>query len=175
MKERKHDVRCEEAKTKKCRCCCGGRQHNPKFRPDAAYGEERDSFPGAIEVWKEKRTPLDDEPTFTLRSPLPEAIRAWRDNSNGRIGSARTNVPHKYVWHSPDGFEWGYGGSGPADFALNALALFLDPGTARFLHQDFKWAFIAALPPEGGIIEPGVIVEWIQSKKAEVEALASGG
>ena len=26
-----------------------------------------------------------------------------------------------WVWHSPIGFEWGYGGSGPADLALNIL------------------------------------------------------
>ena len=27
------------------------------------------------------------------------------------------------VHHSPSGFEWGYGGSGPADLALSILAL----------------------------------------------------
>ncbi len=26
---------------------------------------------------------------------------------------------------APTGFDWGFGGSGPADFALNVLALFL--------------------------------------------------
>ena len=32
-----------------------------------------------------------------------------------------TNVPHLVVHHSPTGYEWGYGGSGPADLALNIL------------------------------------------------------
>ena len=32
-----------------------------------------------------------------------------------------TNVPRLVTHHSPDGYEWGYGGSGPADFALNIL------------------------------------------------------
>ena len=47
------------------------------------------------------------------------------------------------VKHSPTGMEWGYGGSGPADLALNILALFVDPREAARLHQDFKWASVA--------------------------------
>lgn len=41
--------------------------------------------------------------------------------------------------HSPDGFNWGYGGSGPAQLAL---AILLDhtgnPETAELYYQDFK-------------------------------------
>lgn len=32
-----------------------------------------------------------------------------------------TNVPHLVTQHSPSGYEWGYGGSGTADLALNIL------------------------------------------------------
>lgn len=48
--------------------------------------------------------------------------------------------------HSPTGFEWGYGGSGPAQLALAILADALgeDKRAAR-LHQSFKWKFIGAL------------------------------
>lgn len=35
----------------------------------------------------------------------------------------REEVRH-VVWHSPTGFEYGYGGSGPADLALSILADF---------------------------------------------------
>jgi hypothetical protein len=35
----------------------------------------------------------------------------------------QTNVPHNIVYHSPTGFEWGYGGSGPAELALNLAEL----------------------------------------------------
>ena len=31
------------------------------------------------------------------------------------------NVPHEITRKSPTGFEWGYGGSGPSDLALNIL------------------------------------------------------
>jgi len=46
--------------------------------------------------------------------------------------------------HSPDGFQWGYGGSGPAQLAL---ALLLDatndPELSVRLHQDFKLDFVS--------------------------------
>src|SRR5262245_52035317 len=48
--------------------------------------------------------------------------------------------------HSPTGFEWGYGGSGPAQLALAILADHLgDDERAVRLHQGFKWAVIAKL------------------------------
>lgn len=55
--------------------------------------------------------------------------------------------------HSPDGFNWGYGGSGPAQLAL-AICLELWPltfkerkfGPLPFDYQDFKFKYIATLP-----------------------------
>lgn len=47
--------------------------------------------------------------------------------------------------HSPDGFAWGYGGSGPAQLAL-AIMLELDPTNATQVYQDFKWQVLAQLP-----------------------------
>lgn len=46
--------------------------------------------------------------------------------------------------HSPDGFNWGYGGSGPAQLAL---AIMLGcPLPFGFNYQQFKWDHIATLP-----------------------------
>ena len=46
--------------------------------------------------------------------------------------------------HSPDGFNIGYGGSGPAQSALAILLHVLgDKDKAIRLHQDFKWEFLA--------------------------------
>jgi hypothetical protein len=51
--------------------------------------------------------------------------------------------------HSPDGFNWGYGGSGPAQLALAILLDFLqDKNRAQSLYQSFKWKVIAMLPQE---------------------------
>lgn len=51
------------------------------------------------------------------------------------------------LWnHSPDGFEWGYGGSGPAQLALAILADHLkDDERAVRLHQAFKFKVVAGL------------------------------
>jgi hypothetical protein len=79
-------------------------------------------------------------------------------------GSIRVTVnemplPH-VILHSPTGFEWGYGGSGPADLSLSILANFFNErpteeqlyyGHCRCLkqHQSFKWALIADAPKNG--------------------------
>ncbi len=54
-------------------------------------------------------------------------------------------TPSQRLWnHSPDGFQWGYAGSGPAQLAL---ALLLDatgdPELSVRLHQAFKRDFVA--------------------------------
>jgi Family of unknown function (DUF6166) len=50
------------------------------------------------------------------------------------------------VNHSPTGFSWGYGGSGPAQLALAVLLELTDEASALATYQDFKWAVIARLP-----------------------------
>jgi hypothetical protein len=93
------------------------------------------------------------------------------DDFNGDVvcyrdedGSAVSNVPRRITKHSPDGFEWGYGGSGPADFALNILSVFIGEKLARKngLYQNFKWKFVSTLPGEGGIIKHDDIREWLR-------------
>jgi len=50
------------------------------------------------------------------------------------------------VWnHSPDGFTWGYEGSGPAQLALAVLLELVPQDRAVELHQAFKRDVIAAL------------------------------
>jgi len=82
-----------------------------------------------------------------------------------------TNVPCRITYHSPDGFEWGYGGSGPADFALNILSIFVGQEAAERYHQEFKRAFVATLPQEGGTIKRDDILRWIGEKGVELEAV----
>jgi len=63
------------------------------------------------------------------------------------VNGRRLN-PRLDLWnHSPTGFEWGYGGSGPAQLALAILADHLaDNQQAIDLHQRFKWNVVAELP-----------------------------
>jgi hypothetical protein len=50
------------------------------------------------------------------------------------------------VRHSPDGLNWGYGGSGPADLARSILWEHLGREPEPALYQDFTWAFVARFP-----------------------------
>lgn len=49
--------------------------------------------------------------------------------------------------HSPDGFNHGYGGSGPAQLALAImLKLINDPALAQEHYHEFKWGVVSRLP-----------------------------
>ena len=52
------------------------------------------------------------------------------------------------VNHSPDGFEWGYGGSGPAQLAFAILADLYDEKFAKKRYQEFKIRVVQSLPKE---------------------------
>lgn len=47
-----------------------------------------------------------------------------------------------YRNHSPDGFAWGYGGSGPSQLAL---AVMLEVKGEAFGYQEFKWKELSNL------------------------------
>lgn len=72
--------------------------------------------------------------------------------------------------HSPDGFEWGYGGSGPAQLALAILACVIhdDEMAVRF-HQRYKVAVVGGLPKEGWFITVQSVRDWwVAAKAAEL-------
>ena len=52
--------------------------------------------------------------------------------------------------HSPDGFSWGFGGSGPAQLALAMLAdITQDDEFAQRHYQDWKREYVANLDIDG--------------------------
>lgn len=63
---------------------------------------------------------------------------------NGKLLSPKHS--QKVFNHSPHGYEWGYGGSGPAQLALAILLTATDEEHAVKLHQDFKKEFVANFP-----------------------------
>ena len=75
------------------------------------------------------------------------------------------------LWnHSPTGFEWGYGGSGPAQLALALLADYLgDDKMAVARHQDFKHAVITRLDQRGWTLTGEQIRTAIDSLRAQTE------
>lgn len=83
--------------------------------------------------------------------------------------------PRLDLWnHSPTGFEWGYGGSGPAQLALAILADHLrDDDRASRLHQEFKWTVVAKLPHDGWTLTSAQIQHAIDSLDAKSEQVAA--
>lgn len=75
------------------------------------------------------------------------------------------NLQH-HIRHSPDGFEWGYGGSGPAELARCILIDNFNGDIKKIdncpgLYQDFKSEIVATFGP-GWILDGNVIVEWLR-------------
>lgn len=62
----------------------------------------------------------------------------------------------KYHNHSPDGFSWGYGGSGPSQLAL---AIILKITGKPDGYQDFKWNYITRLPNGNSFDEEFDLIE----------------
>jgi len=69
--------------------------------------------------------------------------------------------------HSPDGYAWGYNGSGPAQLALAILLYeFGDPIMALEYYQDFKTAIISNLEKEEDWLMSGEFVRhWVNTNK----------
>lgn len=61
------------------------------------------------------------------------------------------NASQKVYNHSPDGFNWGYGGSGPAQLALAICIELYGENIASKLYQNFKFEFVAKWPMERDI------------------------
>lgn len=111
-----------------------------QIHPEALYSGRRISEGGPQLVFK-KLLP-DGEPTALL----PDASQ-------------------KLYNHSPDGFQWGYGGSGPAQLAL---ALLLDatsvPETALEFYQQFKWDKVARWGEVWSITKSEILI-WLEKQK----------
>jgi hypothetical protein len=104
---------------------------------------------------------------------LVNGVTCWRAPD----GTAISSLPQRHVHYSPTGIDWGFGGSGPADLALNVLARFLPLApdaigvalrdgssvseAAWVWHQEFKYDLIATLPRAGGHLPAETIQAWI--------------
>lgn len=73
---------------------------------------------------------------------------------------------------SPCGFNWGYGGSGPAALAHSILINILKPEhryTADTIYQEFKREIIATLPTNDGFtLEAEAVKAWVSKSLMEI-------
>src|SRR5262245_24208675 len=122
--------------------------------------------------------------------PGPEDVILIREPPDRMAPGAkcRVSIPQFVVQHSPGGFEWGYGGSGPSDLALNILHMHVPPFTDGFppvslfrgitslvawlLHLPFCREFIAGLPDAGGVIRADDVRAWLSTKWSKTEGFA---
>lgn len=103
--------------------------------------------------------PDDRVVIFDRVGPGEQARIRITDHPGEPVAKLRT-LEQAYRVHS-DGMEFGYGGSGPADCALNILSLVVSPREAFRLHQKFKGPFIASIPREGGSLSLEEVRGWI--------------
>jgi len=84
-------------------------------------------------------------------------------------GMTRKPLEH-VVLHSPDGFEWGYGGSGPSELALSLLLDLLNETThigsqAWDLHHAFTKNVVAGFNQEGFCISAEAVKSWVRTQQ----------
>jgi hypothetical protein len=84
----------------------------------------------------------------------------------------------RVIHHSPDGYNWGYGGSGPSDLALSIADHLIPPGldgcrpekcwdgwaspTAFRIHHAIKDRFICRVPVAGGRIDGDELLRFVK-------------
>ena len=66
--------------------------------------------------------------------------------------------------HSPAGFEWDYGGSGPAQLALAILADAVGAEVAQGYFQRFKFAVVAKLDHQAWELTRDEVVAWVKAQ-----------
>lgn len=107
--------------------------------------------------------------TGAQRKPMGQ----WVVLKDGKRLSPRTSQALRN--HSPDGFSWGFHGSGPAQLAL-ALLLDVtgDPVVAEHWHQRFKADVVAEWPQDGDwMITSERIERWLRSARQRWPARAA--
>jgi len=89
-----------------------------------------------------------------------------------------------YSRHSPTGFEWGYGGSGPADLAYAILRDYLGQhagqpmsrarwheamdNVAEALHQEFKSAFVTYFAERCWHLSAASVEAWLREARDDI-------
>lgn len=86
------------------------------------------------------------------------------DSVTGPDGSRELDPRFDLRTHSPTGFEWGYGGSGPAQLALALAADLLDDDEAALdYYQRLKFRVVARLSADHWTLTEGEVNAAIRS------------
>lgn len=143
--------RCWHARGKTCRCSCGGDNHGVrKNGSEGLFGEiPLNNVEATVKKPKEKAMPALS-PLIPVKSRYIEGNGGTREvfftDEHGGISEITPHKSWKLRNHSPDGFNWGYGGSGASQLALAILLELMDDERAQENYQQFKWDIITTLP-----------------------------
>ena len=105
---------------------------------------------------------------YAQTKPFSREVLIIEENRNTTILRPKRSQGVKN--HSPDGFNWGYGGSGPAQLALAILLeVTNDPEIALRYYHDFEQQVIASIPSQetNWEIQENKIIEWLETRQAE--------
>lgn len=106
-----------------------------------------------------ERIALDVEEHLNTGTPVEVYVRCT--DGTTRVLNPRNDIRN----HSPDGCNWGYSGSGPAQLALAVLAEYT--GSARFAskyYQVFKFEVIAGVKSSRICLTATQLREWVLPK-----------
>ncbi len=106
----------------------------------------------------------------TRHGGAPRVIKYCADMSRR---SEPLQVRLDLVNHSPDGFEWGYGGSGPAQLAIAILADAVGDSYAVHRYQEFKRDVVQQLEHHDWLIEGPTLLSWIWDHPVTAEQRSS--
>lgn len=150
--------RCAEARGKRCACACGGVNHGGLYRREA--GDTMELTDG--KVFQNPKGLFGGPDTRFLDDAPSGDIVATRDPSDA-FATRIEGVLRRWAVHSPTGLEWGYGGSGPADLALNILGMHVHPWEAYRLHNRFLHDLIARQDRDGFTLTHAEVRAWIDN------------
>jgi len=77
-----------------------------------------------------------------------------------RVDTEPLDAQYDLLSASPSGFEWGYGGSGPAQLAIAILAHAYEDEFACEYYQQFKREVVAELPGDGWTLTTSDLDAW---------------
>ena len=91
-------------------------------------------------------------------------------DEGGVLGQYEVYPLKHIVQHSPDGFNWRYGGSGPADTALSILTDCVGKRIAEVYYQGFKERFVS-IWGECFEVTENEIKTWIQVREDQMKSV----
>lgn len=78
------------------------------------------------------------------------------------IGGADLDSRTDLVNHSPDGFEWGYSGSGPSQLSLAIVAAVAGDGAALGCYRKFREACVSKIAGDSWQLPVYMVKQWVE-------------